>query len=67
MAGAIADGGANDAVIVYHNTTSGKTHVIHVTNITDETVGTATLVAVLDNVTSLASLQGAVVGNFGGR
>jgi Ca2+-binding RTX toxin-like protein len=68
VSGAITNAaGNNDAVIIYYNTTTGKTHVIHVTNVTDDTGVTPTLVAVLDSVTTLASLQGAVAGNFGGR
>jgi Ca2+-binding RTX toxin-like protein len=54
-----------DAVIVYHNSTTGKVHVIHVTN--SNTGAAPSLIAVLDNVTTLAGLQAAVAANFGGR
>jgi hypothetical protein len=49
-------------VIVYENTTTGKVHVIHVTD-SDSGAG-LTLIAVLDN---LATTAGLVNGNFGGR
>ena len=49
-------------VIVYENTTTGKVHVIHVT---DSNSGAGlTLIAVLDNLATTAAL---VNGNFGGR
>jgi Ca2+-binding RTX toxin-like protein len=51
-----------DMVIVYENTTTGKVHVIHVTD-SDSGAG-LTLIAVLDN---LATTAGLVNGNFGGR
>jgi hypothetical protein len=51
-----------DMVIVYQNTTTGKVHVIHVTD-SDSGAG-LTLIAVLDN---LATTAGLVNGNFGGR
>jgi hypothetical protein len=52
-------------VIVYHNSTTGKVHVIHTTN--SNTGAGVSLVATLDNVTTLAGLAATVAGNFGGR
>jgi Ca2+-binding RTX toxin-like protein len=54
-----------DMVIVYHNSTTGKVHVIHTTN--SNTGAGVSLVATLDNVTTLAGLAATVAGNFGGR
>jgi Ca2+-binding RTX toxin-like protein len=54
-----------DMVIVYHNSTTGKVHVIHTTN--SNTGAGVSLVATLDSVTTLAGLAAAGAGNFGGR
>jgi hypothetical protein len=52
-------------VIVYHNSTTGKVHVIHTTN--SNTGAGVSLIATMDNVTTLAGLATGVAGNFGGR
>ena len=52
-------------VIVYHNSTTGKVHVIHTTN--SDTGAGVSLIATMDNVTTLAGLATGVAGNFGGR
>ena len=57
--------GGFDMVIVYHNSTTGKVHVIHTTD--SDTGANVRLVATLDNVTTLAALATAGAGNFGGR
>jgi hypothetical protein len=52
-------------VIVYHNSTTGKVHVIHTTN--SNTGAGVSLIATMDNVTTLAGLATGVAGNFDGR
>jgi Ca2+-binding RTX toxin-like protein len=52
-------------VIVYHNTTTGKVHVIHTTN--SNTGANVSHLATLDNITTLAGLTASDVTNFGGR
>ena len=52
-------------VIVYHNSTTGKVHVIHTTN--SDTGAGVSLIATLDNVTTLAGLATGALNNFGGR
>jgi hypothetical protein len=54
-----------DMVIVYHNSTTGKVHVIHTTN--SDTGAGVSLIATMDNVTTLAGLATGVAGNFDGR
>jgi len=66
VAGTVTAAGL-DMVIVYFNTTTNKVHVIHTTNSDDHTAAVITSVAVMNNVTTLADLQTAVLGNFGGR
>jgi hypothetical protein len=50
---------------VYHNSTTGKVHVIHTTN--SDTGASLSLIATLDNVTTLAGLATGGLNNFGGR
>jgi hypothetical protein len=52
-------------VIVYHNTTTGKVHVIHTTN--SNTGANVSHLATLDNITTLAGLTASDATNFGGR
>jgi Ca2+-binding RTX toxin-like protein len=52
-------------VIVYHNSTTGKVHVIHTTN--SNTGASVTHIATMDNVTTLGGLAAGVNANFGGR
>jgi len=52
-------------VIVYHNTTTGKVHVIHTTN--SNTGANVTLLATMDNITTVGDLTNSDSTNFGGR
>jgi len=57
---------ALDAVVVYFNTTTAKVHVIHDTDAgADGANGTATLIGVLNNITTLAGLAALTSSNFG--